>query len=285
MNSKLTSIITVTHNRPKSLAACLALTRKVVPDDVNIIVFDDASDRKETIHEIIGQFSNTTYLRSEIRIGPAGGRNRCLTEATTPFCLSLDDDCYLHVIPSLTRWEDNIAKDHDIAVVGFRCFDTIPPGRYSPSFTDERPISSFHGGASLLRRDSVLKCGGYLDWLVFGGEDTELAMRLLRLGYRVWYDPSVLVHHDHSMEGRDEALGSFLYVRNTLVIHALHRGGFYGLLIGFVKALRRGLFATDVPSKTLSGLLAGFALTWQQRHRTQEMFSYSRSYAANKRCD
>ena len=268
------TVITVTRNRPISLQKCLARTRSVLPQEVRIIVFDDASSEPARYRSIVEAHPNTTYLQSETPVGPGAGRNACLRAATTAFCLSLDDDCYLNAGPDLSQWLDNRREERDIAVVNFRCFD-VAHGFYAPEHQSAGAAKFMLGGASLLRREAVLRAGGYLDWLVFACEDSELALRLSRLGYRIWYDPSVTVQHDHSTEARDERWASFYYVRNTMLINLLHGGLFTGLPVGLLRALRRG-WITVVPSQTLPGLLAGFRLAGRCYRARRELFALER---------
>jgi len=249
----------VTRNRPVSLEKCLSRTRAVLAKQIHILVFDDASTQGSRVRAIVEAHSNTGYLSSPTPVGPGEGRNRCLREARTPFCLSLDDDCYLDSIPDLSRWLAGRSEDRDIAVVGFR-YRNLPAGDLAPSSAVGGPAEGFHGGASLLRREAVLKAGGYLDWLVFACEDTELAMRLQRLRYRVWYDPGVVVQHARSNEGRDKRWGSFYYVRNTFLLNVIYGGNITGFVLGLLRALRRGIFHTDAPSATLPGIWAGLRL-------------------------
>jgi GT2 family glycosyltransferase len=196
--------------------------------------------------------------------------------AQTTFCLSLDDDCYLDAVPDFSRWLDNRPANLDVAVVTFRCFNVLRRF-YSPSHENPGVSNSFHGGASLLRREAVLRAGGYLDWLVFACEDTELALRLRRLGYRIWYDPSVTVQHDHSAEARDERWASFYYVRNTLLMNLIHGGVVGGMPLGLIRALRRG-FNTIVPGQTLPGLIAGLRLASRCYRVRRELFAPERRY-------
>jgi GT2 family glycosyltransferase len=268
------TVITTTRNRPVSLQKCLGRTRAVLPPEVRIIVFDDGSTNADQVRSIVEMHPNTTCLRSEGLVGPGEGRNRCLREARTPFCLSLDDDCHLHAVPDLSRWGANRPEDRDIAVVTFRCFD-VALGFYAPEHHNPGSTMVFHGGASLLRREAVLRAGGYLDWLVFACEDTELALRLRRLQYRIWYDPSVTVQHDHSPEARDERWASFYYVRNTLLINVIHSGLLPGMPVGFLRALRRG-FNISEPSQALPGILAGLGLVGRCLRARRELFAPER---------
>jgi GT2 family glycosyltransferase len=277
MNPYRVSIIMVTRNRPQSLEHCLARTRAVLPPEIRIIVFDDASTDEARVRGIIESHPNTTCLRSETLVGPGEGRNRCVQAASTPFCFSMDDDCYLDSIPDLSRWLADRPEDRDIAAVGFRVRN-LPAGDLAPASSVPGESGSFLGGANLLRRAAMLRSGGYLDWLVFAREDTELALRLRRLRYRVWYDPSVIVQHSRSDEGRDWHWGSFYYVRNTLLINAIHGGRFSGVPLGIAKALRLGLFHADRRSATWAGIWAGVRLLPRCFRARRNLFSPSKRF-------
>jgi GT2 family glycosyltransferase len=277
MNPKLVSIIMVTRNRPGSLEKCLTRTRAVLPSEIRIIVFDDASTDAARVQAIIESHPNTLCLRSETCVGPGEGRNCCVRATSTPFCFCMDDDCYLDSIPDLSRWLADRPEDRDIAVVGFR-YRNLPAGDMAPATNVPGESNSFNGGSNLLRRAAMLRMGGYLDWLVFAREDTELAMRFRRLGYRIWYDPSVIVQHARSDEGRNWHWGSFYYVRNTLVINAIHGGRFSGVPLGIAKALRLGLFHADRRSATWAGILAGLRLLPQCFRARKDLFCTSKCH-------
>ncbi len=272
MNPQQISIIMVTRNRPVSLENCLARTRAVLSPEIRFIVFDDASTDPARVRAIVEAHPNTTCLRSETMVGPGEGRNRCVRAATTPFCLSLDDDCYLEAVPDLSRWLADRPEDRDIAAVGFR-YRNLPGGDLAPASSVPGESGGFLGGANLLRRAAMLRMGGYLDWLVFASEDVELAMRLRRLGYRVWYDPSVIVQHARSHEGRDWHWGSFYYIRNRIVLNVIYGGLFTGLPLGISRALRLGLFHADKRSATWAGLWAGLKLLPKCFRARKELFS------------
>jgi len=251
-------------------------TRSILPQEIRILVFDDASTEGLRVRAIVEAHPKTVYLSSPTLVGPGEGRNRCLRHAVTPFCLSLDDDCYLDSIPDLSRWLDDRPEDRDVGVVGFR-YCNLPAGDLAPTSAVDGPAKKFHGGASLLRREAILNAGGYLDWLVFACEDTELALRLTGLGYRIWYDPSVTVQHDHSAEARDERWASFYYVRNTLLINLIHGGLITGLPIGILRAVRRGCNCA-VPSQTLPGLFAALRRAGRCYRARRELLAPERHY-------
>ena len=275
MDSRLVSILMVTRNRPRSLEQCLARTRAVVPPTVRIVVFDDASAEPARIRAVVAAQPNTTLLRSETRVGPGESRNRCLQAADTRFCLSLDDDCFLDAVPDTTRWEADREADHDIAAVAYR-YRNLPQGDLAPACNEPGESDFLLGGASLLRRDAMLRTGGYLGWLGFAREDTELTLRLRHLDYRIWYDPTVIVQHARSNEGREENREALWYVRNTLLIDTIHGLPGFGVLLGVCKALRLGLFRFKQPIATLAGVWAGLWLVPKCLRERAELLHRSR---------
>lgn len=98
------TIITATRDRAPTLDRSLGLTRRAVGDGVPVVVFDDASADAAAMRDVAGRHANVRLIRSEERVGPGEGRNRCMAAAETGFCLSLDDDCYLAGRPELGRW-------------------------------------------------------------------------------------------------------------------------------------------------------------------------------------
>ena len=261
------AIITVTRDRPHVLRDSLTRTRRVFPADVPIIVHDDASQHLEEVHDALKGLGNIVLLRSDYAIGPGGGRNRCVAEAETPFCLSLDDDCYVNSKDELYKWLLDRSEHSDIAVIGCQYHRTYDGSRAPSSHIASGPSVSFHGGASLLRREAFLRIEGYRELLGFGCEDTELARRVWGNGYRVWYDASYVVEHKHVAINRNRYRLASSYVKNTLLLESLSGDPLWGLPLGIYRAIRRGL-AIGYLFPLLEGLGAGVRdtlLHWKER--------------------
>jgi len=256
------TIICSTRNRPNVLSTSLKKTRGVIPGYIPIIVFDDASDDPSLLDSSLSGISNISIIYSKTRVGPGAGRNECMRQATTPYCLSLDDDCYLEETPDFSRLMNRLDSDSDLAVVSLRYYNPINDF-YGPETDQPGYATTMLGGGSLLRKDLVLKAGGYLDWLVYGSEDSELATRLNLLGYRIWYEPSVIVIHEHVPVARDHKWATFYYVRNALLISVLHKGFAKGFAIGLFRALRWGYFHPSneiIRSQSFRAIAAGIRL-------------------------
>jgi GT2 family glycosyltransferase len=95
------------------------------------------------------------------------------------------------------------AAEPELAVLSFRVVDPdtgagarwhVPrlragdPGRSSV-------VTTFAGGTCAVRRSAFVAAGGLPDAFFYAHEETDLAWRLLGLGYRLEYDAAVVVCH------------------------------------------------------------------------------------------
>jgi GT2 family glycosyltransferase len=250
------AIIMPTRNRPEVLARSLALIRARGFKDTPIYVFDDASGDAEAVANAAGSVPGVTLIRSEQQLGPAGGRNRLLHAAQASWCLALDDDCYPREDFDIAQWISIDPHPSDPIIINFLCFRPSDGDLSPKGHTASGPTNAFHGGASLLHRESILNIGGYRDFLVFGLEDTELALRTWASGYQVWIDPENVVIHEHVAGGRDLRKEAFYYVKNRILVGMLTAPLYIGIPHGFVSAARR-IFHHRYPFTAAQGLANG----------------------------
>jgi GT2 family glycosyltransferase len=248
-------IIVPTRNRPEVLARSLRLTRAHFPG-VPILVHDDASEDTGSVALAVRDIPGARLMRSVQRIGPAGARNKLLSEARARWCLAIDDDCFPRKDFDPSRWIATDPAPGGPIVISFRCYrsydgNIAPPGEWSAG-----PSRTLMGGASLLHREGVLNIGGYRSFLVFAGEDTELARRVWASGSQVWSDPCNYIVHDHVPVGRDLAAEYFYYVRNRVLVNVLTLPLWYGLPRGIVEAARRAA-SQERKLPGLAGFISG----------------------------
>lgn len=87
----------------------------------------------------------------------------------------------------------------------------------------DRAVFGFSGGAAALRRAALDDVGLLDESLFMYYEDTELAWRLRRRGWRVEYVAEAVVEHDHSASsGVQSDLFVFRNARNRLVVALWH---------------------------------------------------------------
>ena len=159
-----------------------------------------------------------------------------------------------------------IAKNaSDVAVLTARIL-VEPGGREDPIVPELRDspvparraglpgpaLGSFLAGASVLRREAFLSCGGFNSRLWLGGEEELLAVDLATAGWELCYLSSLTVHHEASRL-RDPTRRRRDGLRNTLWFTWLRRP--------LRPALRRTVhLALSVPRDRTSALAALDAL-------------------------
>ncbi|MDT0274559.1 mycofactocin biosynthesis glycosyltransferase MftF [Blastococcus goldschmidtiae] len=195
------TVVVPVKDRPAELARLLAALRAgpgtaALP----IVVVDDGSATPVRAEGVV-------VVRHEEARGPAAARNAGLRAVRTPFVAFLDSDC----VPRpgwLTALLPHLA-DPRLAIVAPRIVGL--PGRgwladheavdgaldMGQRAAPVRPLSgvSYVPSAALLCRRSALGAG--FDEALRVAEDVDLVWRLAAAGWRVRYDPSAEVAHQH----------------------------------------------------------------------------------------
>lgn len=202
-NSKVSIIIPLYVSTPRFFVDLLKFDRLNYPGYEILVV----SDKKVNIHRpkvkvILTGLANT---------GPAEKRDLALKSARGEICAFIDDDAYPH-----KDWLKNAVKlfaNPEIVAVGGPGL-TPPEDGFWEQVTGLTYQSRFCGGSTqhrftkvkqsyvedypaynLLVRTNVLKkVGGYGSYF-YGGEDTFLCLKIIRKGWKILYDPEVVVYH------------------------------------------------------------------------------------------
>jgi GT2 family glycosyltransferase len=165
-----------------------------------------------------------TFVRLPENLGVAGGRNAGAAASSGDVILFLDDDGWYPDARLAEYVARRFAGDPELAVISFRVADPgggpgarwhVPrlragdPGRSSV-------VTTFAGGACAIRREAFAAAGGLPESFFYAHEETDLAWRLLGLGYRLEYDAAaVMCHHPlpnsrhatwHRLDGRNRVL-------------------------------------------------------------------------------
>jgi len=121
-------------------------------------------------------------------------------------------------------------------------------------------VNVIPGIMSAYRRELLVELGGFVEGI--NGEDTDMTVRVGRLGYRILIDPSIHVYSEvprtfrHLREQRLRWSRSFFHVfaRNASAIR-MRQGarGLWSLPMGFVAVFRRSIV---VPTLLYAGLVA-----------------------------
>ncbi len=217
-----TSIVIPTRNRRAQLSA--TLERLVALDDVaDLIVVDNASGDGTAAH-VRKHFRDVRLIALRRNEG-AFARTIGARHVQTPYIAFSDDDTWW-LGGSIARGAHVFESHRGIALLN-ACVTVERNGRIDEACVamsasagvDDLPgypIVFFMAGASMVRTDVFLQCGGYERRFMIGGEETLLALELHRRGWLVRYLPDMHVRHAACSEERDDERRRQLLIRNRL---------------------------------------------------------------------
>jgi GT2 family glycosyltransferase len=259
---RVSCVVLTTDERPLELEAALDSVRRQREVEHELIV----------VHNVAGpagpprRDGDVLRLRPGENLGIPGGRNLGAAHATGELLLFLDDDGELAGDGVLERAARAFSRDPTLAVVTMRIVDPVTgrtERRHVPRLRVGDPersswVTTFLGGASIVRRRAFEEVGGLPAGFFYAHEETSLAWRLLDAGYRIRYDASSVLHHPGAPPAR-HARYHHLTARNRVLLARMHlplpvavaylllwavvtvarqRGGWDATRRGFVEGLR-----------------------------------------------
>lgn len=215
MAEPLLSVVVCTYNRAALLQEVLeSLLEQSADASLYEVVVVDNNSTDETVRvaEAFTRTHGNVRLVAEQRQGLSHARNRGASEARAAWIAYIDDDARAH--------NDYIERAlKTIGACGFECFG----GVYLPWYRDGQPMwyksryaSNRHdqeflgylpehkyasGGNFLIKKQLLERVGGFPAELgmcggaMAYGEETRLQIELRNMGYRIGFDPELLIDH------------------------------------------------------------------------------------------
>jgi GT2 family glycosyltransferase len=263
---KLSCVILTMGNRSaeleRAVASAIALGHAARGETgVDVIVVGNGADVPPLPPEV-------TTLRLPQNVGVAAGRNAGVDAGSGDVVLFLDDDGWYpdpglgeHVI-------SRFAADPCLAVLSFWVVDPDggPGARwYVPRLragdpSRSSPVTTFAGGACAIRRSAYQEAGGLPGLFFYGHEETDLAWRLLELGYRLEYDAVARMCHPALPNSR-HATWYRLDGRNRVLL--ARRNLPWPLAFAYLLAWLALTVVRERSPNSLRAWLAGFAEGWR----------------------
>jgi mycofactocin system glycosyltransferase len=173
------------------------------------IVVDDASIDPDAVAAVVARHG-AQLVTLEVNQGPAGARNAGLARVTTPLVAFVDSDVTAepqvllrlaaHFADPLVALAAPLVKGHSLSDVP-RWFERYDETSSSLDLGG-KPAAVRPGGAvawlpsaCLVGRTEVLTAVGGFDADMRLGEDVDLVWRLAGRGWRIRYDPDLMVRH------------------------------------------------------------------------------------------
>lgn len=207
------SVITVTHGRRELvLHKAETLARQTLPADRfewRVLANGDPG-AADALRALELPFS-TVVLESDANLPIAAARNRAAADARTPLLLMSDDD----VLPGPDCLAVHLRahRDHpDSVMVGaLRLPESLRAGRRREPFERAASVAgralwiNATGANTSLPRELFARVGGYDErYVLYGGEDPDLAWRLRAQGVRFRHLPGAWAHHVGRILGGDD---------------------------------------------------------------------------------
>lgn len=236
------AVIIPTLDREESLIRTLGsvLSQTVPPTEIIVV------DQSDTVSDTMKNFCrkhDITFVHITGK-GSHRARNKGLTLATADIVFFCDDDCDLQE-EVLERHRGNYS-DHRVGAVGGRLIQPqeekcsgaeIKPGTFNcwtgkitGKFYSTRNtiIDHFSGGNCSCLRTVLMQTGGYDE--NFGGnaffEETDVALRIGKLGYKIVFEPAACAIHRHCDSGgnrtRTMEQWVYWYSANYLLLFMRH---------------------------------------------------------------
>ncbi|MBK5991941.1 glycosyltransferase, partial [Streptomyces sp. MBT58] len=154
-----------------------------------------------------------TTIELPENLGCPGGRNEGLRRLAeigdVDVVVELDDDGLLVDKDVLRRVRDHFAADDRLGIVGFRIADELgeTQRRHVPRLRAGDPmrggpVTAFLGGGHAFSMKMLAETGLWPAEFFFTHEETDLAWRALDAGWRVEYDPELLLQHPRTSPAR-----------------------------------------------------------------------------------
>ncbi|MGV9287652.1 glycosyltransferase family 2 protein [Streptomyces sp. NPDC003719] len=249
--------------RPKELAELLASVQAQTDPAARVVVVGNGCAVPN-----LPPWVETVQLAENT--GVTGGRNAALEHLRdVDLVLDLDDDGLLVSDDVFARITALFAADPRLGIVGFRIADEtgVTQRRHVPRLRAGDPmrgglVTGFLGGAHVLSTRMLEQVGHWPDAFFFAHEETDMAWRAIDAGWRVLYDPQLLLQHPRTSPARH----AFFYrvnARNRVYLARRH-------LPAALIPVYLGVWVTVTLARTrnLAGLRAwfgGFAEGWRTR--------------------
>ena len=204
MSVKLGVAVLTMGTRPKELAALLAsVASQTVKATRTVVVANGCPLPADLPLWVEG-------VELAENLGVTGGRNVALEHLRDmDLVLDLDDDGLLVADSDFARILDLYAADPELGIVSFRIADEtgLTQRRHVPRLRAGDPmrggyVTTFLGGAHVMSTTMLAQVGDWPDAFFFSHEETDMAWRALDSGWRILYEPKLLLQHPRTSPAR-----------------------------------------------------------------------------------
>lgn len=214
------SIVFLNYNRIAETRYTLAHLHTLLRnrDDIEVIAVDNAS--VDGTPEFLRTQTWIHQICLDTNTGIAG-YNQGFAQAQGKYIFVLDDDSHPVDLATLDKLINRLDAQPELGIIA--CQIESPTGEivhswHLPDSDVPCAATAFIGCGFVIRRDLFAQVGWYPGEFFLYQNEVEVAIRVLRLGYQIFYDPQCRVVHRQSPVGRTSWRAVFYPTRNTLWI-------------------------------------------------------------------
>jgi GT2 family glycosyltransferase len=235
-----------TYNRGSAVFSVLEKIEACEPRPVEIWVHVDQADGSLE-RELHRRFPQVRALTSATRLGPGGGRHRCLIACNAPYAVSFDDDSYPLDADFFGRVEQLFLEHPNAAIFAASI-------RHRHEAEKERSDSlrlspSYTACGFAVRLAAYHKTRGFLPRPVaYGMEEVDLSLQMVAAGWHIYEAGDLRVLHDTDLQHHQSPEINAGAITNVGLFAFLHfpivRWGWGALQVGnrVVYSMRMGRF-------------------------------------------
>jgi len=210
------AVLIPTYNRGTKVLETLRQIQRCNPLPSEIWVHIDLSDgRLEAV--LTAQFPEVRVISAIDRVGPGGGRHRCLQQCEAPLAVSFDDDSYPCETDFFERVRVRFAELPDAAVIG----GAIWNANQSELARVESLVrkSSFTGCGCAVRLSAYREIKGYVPRPVaYGLEETDASLQFFARNWNIYEAGELRVFHNTTLSHRQHPEITRGFVANVALL-------------------------------------------------------------------
>ena len=233
------SVIICTHNGREKILNCLnALDVQSASPSFNVsVIVDGSTDQTELVLEQVQNIFSfpLNIIVNKVNLGISASRNKGINATKSEYVLFTDDDClpppnWIRSIKEVWTQQPHYVKAiggyvvaNETETISQRYADQLRvlsptlltrtnqnfvkriQNYYSPNPIISGPGLSLVGANMSFRRESLIEVGLFKELITFGGDETDLSARLIKLygDTAIYLDSQILVRHSFGRSYRD----------------------------------------------------------------------------------
>jgi glycosyltransferase involved in cell wall biosynthesis len=246
------AVVIPTYNRGMAIFSVLERIHLCDPAPAEIWIHIDLSDGILE-HDLKVKYPGVSILTSAKRVGPGGGRHRCLQNCRAPYAASFDDDSF-PLDPDFFGTIDRLFSEN--SRVGILSARVQHRGGPEISRSDAlRRVPNFIGCGHAIRLSAYRQIRGYLPIPVsYEIEEADLSLQLLGANWAVYETGELRVFHDTDLDHHRSEEVTSAGITNLALNAFLH----YPLLaLGWAAVQVLGKVTYCIRMKRYAGIVEG----------------------------